>query len=166
MRSAGLVLDVLQCARVLPLAVIVAVTLASGGQPAWAGPAEEVAQLATKRGPAFPQGNLDLFMADFAENAVFTPAPVGFRLEGKQAIRDYFAGLFQDYPSRRAVGSHPLTRVYDDHTVIVNGYVDVTLIDRSGHVRTLPLRGTTVWVKVGGRWQIADQTFSPVPSGR
>ncbi len=166
MVSVSNVLTLLHRARLLLIALMVSLGLGGAVQLVWAGPAEEVAQIAAKRGPAFAQGNLDALVADFAENAVYTSSLVGFRFEGKQAISAFFSGLFQDYPNRRAVGSHSLTRVYGDHTVVANGYLDLTLIDRSGHVRTVPSRYSTTWVRIDGRWQIVDQLFSPVPGAR
>jgi uncharacterized protein (TIGR02246 family) len=159
------VLTLLQRSHVL-IAVIVGLVLCGAHDPAWAGPAEEVAQLAAKRGLAFAQGNLDTFIEDFAADAVFTSSLAGFRFEGKPAISAYYGGLFQDYPNRRSLVRHSLTHVYGDHTVVANSYTDLTLIDRSGQVKTVANRSSTTWVRIDGRWQIVNQHFSPMPGTR
>ena len=130
-----------------------------------AGPVEEVAELAAKRGKAFSEGNADGYVADFADDAVFTPSLAAFRIEGKSAIRAFFAGLFQRYPSRQVVGRQPLSRVYaNDTVVVVNNYAEQTWVDRAGHTTTRSIRATTVWVKVDGKWLTVEQDVSAVPT--
>lgn len=58
---------------------------------AWAGAEEEVAQARQQAVQAFQEGNLEAFMPTWADNAVYTAPTVPFRLDGKAAIRDYFA---------------------------------------------------------------------------
>jgi len=42
---------------------------------AWAGPAEEVAQISGARGQAFEEGTVDAYSADFADNAAVIGIP-------------------------------------------------------------------------------------------
>lgn len=137
-----------------------------GSAPAvWAGAAEEIAEIGRKRLKAFHEGNLDVFMADVADNAAYTFALSGFRFEGKAAIRAQFEALFRTFPERRTVGRHPAMRVYANDTVVVtNGYSDITLVDRGGHVTRIRLRASSTWLKLDGRWQLVDQHNSAMPN--
>ena len=104
------------------LSPAIAFALSAMMLPAWGGPAEEIAELNMKRGQAFSQGNAEAFVADLAENAVFISSRATFRIEGKPAIRAYFAGLFQTYPQRQSAGRQTMTRVFaNDTVVVVNG---------------------------------------------
>jgi hypothetical protein len=61
--------------------------------PANAGAAEEIAQLMRELDQTFNEGNLEAYMALYADNAVFAPPNVPFRIEGKDALRAYYAGV-------------------------------------------------------------------------
>ena len=77
---------------------------------AWAGAAEEVAATGQQVVAAFEKGDIDSFIAGWADNAVFTPSVQAFRVESKAAIKDYYSALFQTYPTRHVVfrqGSTP-----------------------------------------------------------
>ncbi len=129
-----------------------------------AGPAEEVAQISAPRGQALEEGNLDAWMAAFADNAVLQSFFAPFRIEGKEAIRAHFAELFQTYPRRRSFLRQPLTRVYNDDLVIQSPYFMVSFTDPQGHTAVSAIRTTTVWAKLGGRWQIVDSHVSRLPA--
>jgi uncharacterized protein (TIGR02246 family) len=129
----------------------------------WAGPTEEVLQIAGPRVKALEEGNLDAYMAAFADNAVFHSALSPFRIEGKEAIRGYFAELFQLYPKRRVLPRQSAVRAYNDDLVIQNGYTALYLTDQKGEVSTYALRTSVTWAKIGGRWQIVDQHGSRLP---
>ena len=130
---------------------------------AWAGPAEEVAQIAGPRGQAFEQGNAEAYSAAFADNAVLTSSLSAYRIEGKDAIQAYFVQLFQLYPGRRLFSRQPVIRAYGDNLVIQNAYNVLYVTDQGGKVTQLTLRSSVVWTKVGGRWQIVDQHVSRIP---
>lgn len=144
-------------ARVLTL--ILAVLIGE----AWAGPAEEVAQISGTRPQAFLDGNVDAYTAAFADNAVFKSAVSPFRIEGKEAIRAFFAQLFQMYPKRNLFIRQPVARVYNDDLVIQNFYAVFNVTNEKGEARTYDLRITATWAKFGGRWQIVDQHASRLP---
>lgn len=147
--------------------LVVLVFLSAIADVAWAGPAEEIAAVAQRRARALAEGNLDVFIADFAEDAVLTSTLVGFRIQGKPAIRAYYVDFIQNYPQRRVLGQPAVTRVYANETIaVVNGYADLTLVDRNGHILSYPIRASTVWVKIDGRWQIVDQHLSSMPGAR
>jgi len=144
---------------------LVALLLPFGITPAaWAGAAEEVAAIGQQRGAAFEKGDIDAYMVAFADNAVFTPATQPFRLEGKAAIKEFFTTFFQTYPTRHGVGRQNSTRVYANDTVVVsNGYIVLTLTDKSGTVSVYHLRSSTTWVKMGNEWQTVDGHNSRMP---
>jgi uncharacterized protein (TIGR02246 family) len=129
----------------------------------WAGPAEEVAQIAGPRLQAFQDGNLDAYVAAYADNAVVQSSLSPFRIEGKEPIRAYLAELFHIYPGRRVFIRQPLTRVYNDDLVIQNNYLVLYVTDQKGQVTALPLRSSVTWAKLGGRWQIVDTNTSRLP---
>ena len=56
---------------------------------AQADPAKEVADIARKRAEAAARGDVDAWVADLADNVVFTVAGAGFRTEGKEAVRAF-----------------------------------------------------------------------------
>src|SRR5712692_5126387 len=90
---------------------------------AWAGPAEETAEVNKQRAAAAAQNNVDGFTAAYADNAVVTAFWTPFRAEGKAAIKDQFAILFEAYPKRQLLPRHASTRIYaNDSVVVSNGY--------------------------------------------
>jgi uncharacterized protein (TIGR02246 family) len=145
------------------IAILSALILVGLAVEAWAGPVEEVAQIAGPRNQIFEEGNTEALVAAFADNAVLTSSLTGFRIEGKEAIRAYFASLFQAYPGRRLFTRQPVARAYNDDLVISNSYNALYLTDPKGQVTQLTLRGSVVWAKIGGRWQIVDQHVSRMP---
>jgi uncharacterized protein (TIGR02246 family) len=130
----------------------------------WAGPVEEVTQTNAPRLQAFQQGNVEAYTAAYADNAVFQSSFSLFRVEGKDAIRTFFAQLFQMYPKRNVYIRQPMTRVYGDDLVIQNNYAALYVTNERGEVKTYDTRSNTVWKKIDGRWQIVDQHISRLPS--
>ena len=148
----------------LTYSVVVFLFLLGMAPAVWAGPAEEIAEIGQERAKAFREGNLDVWMAAYADNAVLTSAREAFRVEGKEAIRGYFVALFETYPKRSFVGRQPLTRVYNNETTVVqNAYVHLTFVDRTGQVTNLFTRVSLTWVKMGGQWRIVDTHVSRLP---
>jgi len=129
----------------------------------WAGPVEEVAQIAGPRLKAFHEGDLDGFTAAFADNAVVNASSSAFRIEGKEAIRAYFTEFFQMFPRRRFLVRQPIVRAYNDDLVISNSYGAMNLTDQQGKLTAFHVRSVVVWSKLGGRWQIVDQHTSRLP---
>lgn len=131
---------------------------------AWAGPAEEIAEIGRERAKAYREGNLDALIAAYADNAVLISARVPFRVEGKEAIRGYFAELFERYPTRSFVVRQPSTRVYGNDTVVVqNVYAHLRFVDRTGQVTDRFTRISQTWVKIDGKWRIVDLHVSGLP---
>ena len=125
-----------------------------------AGPVEEVAQIAGPRLQALQDGNLDAYTAAFADDAVFQSSLSAFRIEGRDAIRAYFAELVKLYPTRRILLRQRAVRAYNDDLVVQNGYAILYLTDQKGQVTTLHTRFSVTWAKLDGRWQIVDQHSS------
>lgn len=93
-------------------------------------------------------------------NSSFSP----FRIEGKEAIRMFFAELMQMYPKRQVFIRQPTTRVYNDDLVVQDSYAVLNWSNAKGEPKTYDTRGNTVRAKIGGRWQIVDQHISRLPS--
>ena len=140
-----------------------ALSLGVSAFESWAGPIDEVAQLTAQRGRVFEEGTPDAYAAAFADNGVLTAALQAFRIEGKEAIRAYFAELFQLYPGRRIFARQTAARAYGDDLVVQNGYFIVYFTDQNGQVAQFSFRSSTSWAKISGRWQIVDQHVSRVP---
>ena len=102
--------------RVMP--VLIFLVLSALGIAAWAGPAEDVAQMSAPRLQAFLDGNVDGYVAAYADNAVFHSSFTPLRIEGKEAIRAFFTGLFRMYPKRHVFIRHPVMRAYNDDLVV------------------------------------------------
>ena len=142
---------------------LLALVVVGFSRTAAAGPAEEVAQIAAPRLQALQEGNLDAYMAAFADNAVFQSAFSAFRVEGSPAIRAHFLEVFRIYPKRLVLPRQALSRVYNDDLVITNSYSVIYLTNQQGQVSVHPIRSSVVWARVGGRWQIVDQHGSQLP---
>lgn len=143
--------------------IIYLVALLGVTAAAWAGAAEDVAATGQQTVAAFEKGDIDSFIAGWADNAVFTPSVQAFRVEGKAAIKSYFSALFETYPTRHVVFRQGSTRVYANDTVVVtNAYSTLTLIDKSGDVSVHNLRNSTTWLKIDNQWRIVDNHISEV----
>jgi uncharacterized protein (TIGR02246 family) len=150
------------------LSGFLALLLLLGSAPvvwAQADPAKEVADIGLRRAQAGARGDIDGLLADVADNAVFTAARAGFRMEGKEAWRAFLTNLYQNYPTRQALTRHVTRRVFQEgNVVVVNSYNDQTFIDRTGKMSVLMQRVSQTWVKTGGRWLLVDQHTSGMPT--
>ena len=128
---------------------------------AWAGAAEEIAAINQRRSAAFEKGDADANTADFADNAVYTSSLEPYRIEGKAAIRDFFATLFETYATRHIAPRGGSTRVYANDTVVVNdGNAAINYTDKNANHSAIFIRSSTTWVKMGNEWKIVDQHIS------
>jgi uncharacterized protein (TIGR02246 family) len=146
--------------------VIYLIALLGFTPAAWAGAAEEVAAVGQQTIGAFEKGDIDTFIAGWADNAVFTPSVQAFRVEGKAAIKSYYSALFETYPTRHVVFRQGSTRVYANDTIAVtDAYSTLTLTDKSGNVSVHNLRNSTTWLKLDNQWRIVDNHISEVNGG-
>jgi len=149
------------------LSGFLALILLSGTVPvvwAQADPAKEVADITKKRAEAAARNDVDAWLADLADNVVFTVARAGFRIEGKDAVRAFITNLWQNYPTRQELTQQVTRRVFQDGNVfVVNSYTDQIFIDKNGRMSTLMQRNSQTWVKTGGRWLLVDLHNSGMP---
>ncbi len=129
-----------------------------------AGPVEEVNEIAAPRIKALTEGNVDGWVAAYADNAVLHSYGSPFRLEGKEAIRGYFINWFQVVPKRKLIARAGLSRAYGDTLVIQDGQGDYYVTDPQGKMTYVPLRWSVVWSKASGQWQIVEQHTSRLPN--
>jgi uncharacterized protein (TIGR02246 family) len=131
---------------------------------AQADPAKEVAEIARKRAAAADRGDVDAWLADLADNVIFTVARAGFRIEGKEAVRAFITNLWKNYPTRQELTQQVTRRIFQDGNVfIVNSYTDQIFMDKNGRMSTMMQRNSLTWVKTGGRWLIVDVHNSGMP---
>jgi len=131
---------------------------------AQADPAKEVADITRKRAEAATRGDVDAWLADLADNVVFTVARAGFRIEGKEAVRAFITNLWTNYPTRQELTQQVTRRTFQDGNVfIVNSYTDQIFMDKNGRMSTMMQRNSLTWVKTGGRWLIVDVHNSGMP---
>lgn len=131
---------------------------------AWAGAEEEVAQIVAQRNQFFNEGNLEAYMAGWADNGVYTPSLSPFRIEGKEALRAFYTGVFQTFPTRRFIVRQRSIRVYGGTTAVANMYFTLILVDREGKARTTHGRFSGTYVKLGDRWLAVDTHTSSLPA--
>jgi hypothetical protein len=90
----------------------------------------------------------------------------GFRMDGKDAYKAYLLELWKMYPVRQVRGNQARWRVYDNNTVVMwDGYADIVFADKTGNMTNVQERGSQIWVKEGGRWQLVSMYSSRMPAG-
>ncbi|HWE76030.1 MAG TPA: nuclear transport factor 2 family protein [Stellaceae bacterium] len=145
--------------------LLLAVWLLVGASPALgAEPVVEVAQLMQQLDQNFNAGNLDAYMAPYADDAMFSPPNVPFRIEGKDDLRAYYAGTMQAFPTHRVTPRQTAIHVYDGRIAVVSRYNDAMFIDRNGHVTNFFLRQSYTWIKQPSGWSLIEQHYSTLPS--
>jgi len=95
-------------------AIIYLVALLGVTPAAWAGAAEEVAVIGEQRAAAFEKGDIDTYIAAFADNAVFTPSLQAFRVEGKAALKNYVSALHAGVSERYYRCAERVLRPHND----------------------------------------------------
>jgi uncharacterized protein (TIGR02246 family) len=130
---------------------------------AWAGPAEDIAQVDSQAIQCFNEGNVDQCVALYADDAVSTGAVAPFRLERKEAIQSNYTATFQNFPTRRFVDRQTAIRVYGGNSGVLNRYFTLTLVDREGKSTTVHGRMSVTFAKLAGGWRIVDVHTSRLP---
>jgi len=128
-----------------------------------AGPLEESVQLMEQWLKAFHEGNAEALSALYAQNGVHIPWTGPFRMEGREAIRAYYATIFRPNPIRRIVMRDISNRVHGD-TVVAHMNWSLFYEDTKGTAKAL--YGRTMWVTgvVEGRRAIIDSSSSLLPT--
>lgn len=129
----------------------------------WAGPAEESAQLGDQWIKAFVEGNVEAMANLYARDASFWGFLGPFRVEGREAIRATFAGLFKTFPIRAVVKRYFYVQIYDN-TVVRNYYFTMTLGDSKGNVKNYHGRSNIVYMVVDGQRVIVTHHASLLPN--
>jgi uncharacterized protein (TIGR02246 family) len=130
---------------------------------ALAGPAEESAQLGDQWIKVFVEGNAEALANLYARDASFWGFFGPFRVEGRDAIRATYAGLFKTFPIRAVIKRYFYVQVYDN-TVVRNYYFTMTLGDSKGNVRNYHGRANVVYMVVDGQRVIVTHHTSLLPN--
>jgi len=146
------------------IAILMAGSLLSVSlQSPWAGPAEESAQLGDQWIKAFVEGNVEAMANLYARDASFWGFLGPFRVEGRDAIRATFAGLFKTFPKRAVVKRYFYVQTYDT-TVVRNYYFTMTLGDSIGNIKNHYGRSNIVYMVVDGQRVIVTHHASLLPN--
>jgi hypothetical protein len=127
-----------------------------------AGPAEDSAQMGDLWIKAFLEGNVEVMGSLYARDASFYAFLSPFRVEGREAIRATFAGLFKAFPMRAIVKRHFYVQVYDT-TVVRSYYFTMTLGDAKGNVKSYHGRANIVYMVLEGQRVIVTHHASLLP---
>jgi len=127
-----------------------------------AGPAEDSAQMGDLWIKAFLEGNVEVMGSLYARDASFYAFLSPFRVEGREAIRATFAGLFKAFPVRAIVKRHFYVQVYDT-TVVRSYYFTMTLGDAKGIVKSYHGRANIVYMVLEGQRVIVTHHASLLP---
>jgi uncharacterized protein (TIGR02246 family) len=126
--------------------------------------AEEIAGLLEKHKTDYLTGDADAWAALYAEDATFIGGQRN--LQTRQAIRDSFARLFKDFPTRTVNVSDLRIRVYNEATTsataIINADNKGTRSGGSGGLVNTNNRESVVWAKIQGKWLIVNHQTSPI----
>lgn len=128
--------------------------------------AEEIARLLEVHRADYLRGDADAWAALYAVDATFVGDTVsgGERnLQSRQAIRDYFAQVFKDFPTRTANVSNVRIRIYNEGampTAIINIENSAQRTDVTGRRLDSHLHESLTWVKIQGKWLIVNHHFS------
>ncbi|MBM4339778.1 MAG: SgcJ/EcaC family oxidoreductase [Deltaproteobacteria bacterium] len=128
----------------------------------WAGPAEDTAQMAEQWFKYFYEGNAEAIANLYARDASFWGFLSPFRVEGRDAIRAFYAGTFKMFPIRVVVKRYFYNQVYDS-TVVRNYYFTMTLGDSKGNVKSYHARANIVYMVVDGQRVIVTHHTSLLP---
>jgi hypothetical protein len=98
----------------------------------------------------------------YARDASFYGFLSPFRVDGREAIRATFAGLFKAFPLRGIVKRHFYVQVYDS-TVVRSYYFTMTLGDGKGNVKNYHGRANIVYMVLDGQRVIVTHHAAVLP---
>jgi hypothetical protein len=140
--------------------IALSVLLAIAGV-AQAGPADDAEAAAMKFQETVNSGNVDAIMANFAPNAMLWGARSTAWLTTPDAIKGYYTDAVRVLRGTRL---HDATAVaLSDRIVRLNGLLELTR-EVGGQTIKTDNAYSTVLVKQGDRWLIAETHVSPVPA--
>ena len=112
---------------------------------------------------AFVEGNVEAMANLYARDASFWGFLGPFRVEGRNAIRATFEGLFKTFPKRAVVKRYFYVQVYDS-TVVRTYYFTMTLGYAIGNVKNHHGRANIVYMVVDGQRVIVTHHASLLPN--
>ncbi len=92
----------------------------------------------------------------------FTGVGGALRIDGREAWVSWIKGAKQLFLSSTFEPRDLVYQSYNNDVVVANGYFVFTTVAKNGDVTTQTGRSSTVLVKVGGTWLIANQHYSPM----
>ena len=132
-------------------------------QAAWAEPVDEV-RARLKQWIEFHNAHDANSLAQlYDQNArLFSTAGTDKPLDGKEAIRAYFAQIFKMEPSSVAIDHNDAVQLFSE-VAIETGFYHLDSRDSRGSEQRTMARYTFVFVKKEGSWTIVHQHSSRVP---
>jgi uncharacterized protein (TIGR02246 family) len=125
---------------------------------------EEVARLLERHKTDYLKGDADAWAAFYSDDATFVGGQRN--LQSRQAIRDSFAQLFKDFPTRTVTVSNLRIRVYNEATTsptaVINADNKGTRTDATGKLTNTNNHESVVWAKIQGKWLIINHQTSPI----
>ena len=145
---------------VATLVLCIAVAVPSQAQQTTA--ATEAQAVLTKAVAAFNARNYSAYEALFADDheaytGVYTPVRFVGKAQWMQFIRGLDNLAAASYDQRQ-----PVCRAYNSDVVLCNAYFVFSTTTKTGVTEVQTGRESTAVVKIGGRWLIANQHFSPM----
>lgn len=141
-----------------------AVSLSSDDDPVApdADPEAELLAVLREIEAAFNANDLDRLMASVHEQAVWLP-PGEPPLEGKAAVREFYAGLLRDY----RLEIHPEFEevLLEEHLAVVRARLPGRLLPRAGGLEPIPFHNKFVNVyrkDAAGRWKLYMDVYNAV----
>lgn len=145
---------------VAPLVLSIAFAVPSQAQQSTA--ATEVLAVLAKAVETFNARNYTAYEALFADDheaytGVYTPV----RFVGKAQWMKFIRGL-DNFAAASYDQRQPVCRAYNSDVVLCNAYFVFSTTTKTGVTEVQTGRESSAVVKIGGRWLIANQHFSPM----
>jgi uncharacterized protein (TIGR02246 family) len=125
---------------------------------------KEIVQLTEEWIQAYNGGKSEGIGAQYAQDGHLISPWTPFRVEGRKAVAEAFAGGFQAFPKRTLVFRQPAIRVYNETTAVANGYFHATVTNHEGQSSTRSGRFSITYVKLEGKWQVVEYHGSLLPT--
>lgn len=132
-------------------------TIAQGGA------VDELIQANKKWVQALHEGNVEMLSSMYVEDAQYFTGNGTFRLDGRNAITAFLAGIIRAFPTIRVTTYQDSARVFNDNTGVTTSYVKVLLVNKKGEILTFQGRSSNTWVKKDGRWLKVNSHLSKLP---
>jgi uncharacterized protein (TIGR02246 family) len=125
--------------------------------------AQDAGSLTSRWREAFVSGDLQITLAMYQQDATF----IGLRSRevgrDREAVRTYFAAVFEATANRTVTCDTPVVRLRGD-VAVVAGVCQFDIAFKNGQKINTPMRYHMVAQKVGGTWSISDHHLSLLPA--